>query len=58
MVRIPVGRRGQVAMRTELVLRFDYGATVPWVTRLADGSGLRAIAGPDMIVLRTAVPLP
>ena len=29
----------------ELVLRFDYGRTVPWVTRLEDGV-LRAIAGP------------
>ncbi|HEV2132165.1 MAG TPA: glycoside hydrolase family 15 protein, partial [Longimicrobiaceae bacterium] len=30
----------------------DYGAIVPWVTRLDDGA-LRAIAGPDMVVLRT-----
>ncbi len=44
-------------MKTELVIRFDYGAAVPWVTRLADGSGLRAVAGPDMVVLRTQVPL-
>ena len=41
-------------MRTELVLRFGYGAIVPWVTRLDDGT-LRAIAGPDMVVLRTPV---
>ena len=32
------GDRGQVRMRTELVLRFDYGNTVPWVTRLSDGT--------------------
>lgn len=56
VVRLVVGRRGQVAMRTELVLRFDYGSIVPWVTRLADGT-LRAIAGPDMAVLRTPVTL-
>ena len=37
-------------------LRFDYGSAVPWVTRLEDGA-LRAIAGPDMIVLRTPVEL-
>ena len=43
-------------MRIELVLRFGYGAIVPWVTRLEDGA-LRAIAGPDMVVLRTDVPL-
>ena len=58
LVRLVVGRGGRVAMEMELVLRFDYGASVPWVTRLADGSeGVRAIAGPDMVVLRAAVPL-
>jgi len=56
LVRIVVGLRGRVPMRMELVLRFNYGASVPWVSRLPDGS-LRAIAGPDMTVLRTAVPL-
>jgi GH15 family glucan-1,4-alpha-glucosidase len=55
-VRIVVGRRGRVRMGMELVLRFNYGASVPWVSRLPDGS-LRAIAGPDMTVLRTKVPL-
>ena len=39
--------RGQVPMRMELVIRFDYGSIVPWV-RQADG-GLRAIAGPDAL---------
>src|SRR3546814_18478328 len=43
-------------MRTELVIRFGYGAVVPWVNRLDDGI-LRAIAGPDMLTLRTAAPL-
>lgn len=57
LVRLVIGRRGAVAMQMELVVRFDYGATVPWVTRLPDGSGLQAIAGPDMVVLRTQVPL-
>jgi GH15 family glucan-1,4-alpha-glucosidase len=55
VVRIVRGIRGQVRMRTELVLRFDYGFTVPWVTRLEEGT-LRAIAGPDMVVLRSDVP--
>jgi GH15 family glucan-1,4-alpha-glucosidase len=54
VVRIVVGRRGQLAMRCELVLRFDYGAVVPWVTRADDGT-LQAIAGPDMTVLRTPI---
>jgi GH15 family glucan-1,4-alpha-glucosidase len=56
LARIVVGLRGRVSMRMELVLRFNYGASVPWVSRLPDGS-LRAIAGPDMTVLRTSVPL-
>ena len=54
VVRIVAGERGSVAMRSELVLRFGYGASVPWVTRMDDGT-LRAIAGPDMAVVRTPV---
>ena len=56
LVRLVEGRQGRVAMRTELVLRFEYGAAVPWVTRTEAGA-LRAVAGPDMIELSTAVPL-
>ena len=56
VVRIVRGRRGTVAMRTEVVFRFGYGDNVPWVTRMVDGA-LRAIAGPDMAVLRTPVAL-
>ena len=52
IVRIVYGRRGQVRMQMELVLRFDYGRIVPWVTRLDDGR-LRAVAGPDMVMLDT-----
>jgi GH15 family glucan-1,4-alpha-glucosidase len=56
VVRTVIGKRGRVAMRTQLILRFDYGAIVPWVSRLDDGA-LRAIAGPDMVVIRADVPL-
>ncbi len=56
IVRLVVGERGKVAMCLELVIRFGYGAIVPWVTRLEDGT-LRAIAGPDMLLLRTPVHL-
>ena len=52
IVRLVRGERGRVRMRMELVLRFDYGRTVPWVTRMDDGR-LRAIAGPDMVTLHT-----
>src|SRR5207244_295674 len=57
LVRLVIGRRGRVRMDMEMILRFDYGASVPWVSRLEDGAGLRAVAGPDMVVLRTGVPL-
>ena len=56
VVRTVVGVRGEVAMHVELILRFGYGALVPWVTRYG-GQGLRAIAGPDMVVLYSDVPL-
>jgi GH15 family glucan-1,4-alpha-glucosidase len=56
IVRLVVGKRGSIAMRMELIIRFDYGAVVPWVTRGDDGV-LCAIAGPDMVVLRTPVEL-
>jgi GH15 family glucan-1,4-alpha-glucosidase len=56
IVRTVVGKRGRVAMQTQIILRFDYGAIVPWVSRLDDGV-LRAIAGPDMIVIRADVEL-
>jgi GH15 family glucan-1,4-alpha-glucosidase len=55
-VRIVIGEKGRVPMEAELVLRFGYGAIVPWVRKLGDGT-LRAIAGPDMVVLRTPVHL-
>jgi len=56
IVRFVVGKRGKLAMQTELILRFGYGAIVPWVTRVESGA-LRAIAGPDMVVLHTPVRL-
>jgi GH15 family glucan-1,4-alpha-glucosidase len=54
IVRLVIGTRGKVKMHTELLMRFGYGAIVPWVTRLEDGT-LRGIAGPDMATLRTPV---
>src|ERR1051326_4579541 len=56
LVRLVEGKRGRLAMRTEYVIRFDYGGELPWVTRLDDGT-LCAVAGPDMTVLRTPVAL-
>jgi GH15 family glucan-1,4-alpha-glucosidase len=56
LVRLVVGKRGTVPMSTELIIRFDYGASVPWVRRAANGDRL-VISGPDMLVLRTPVKL-
>jgi GH15 family glucan-1,4-alpha-glucosidase len=53
VVRIVRGLRGAVPMRMQVVFRFDYGHIVPWVTRR--DHGLRAIAGPDALKLRTPV---
>jgi GH15 family glucan-1,4-alpha-glucosidase len=55
IVRMVKGIRGKVAVRMELALRFDYGRTVPWVTHIKNG--VRAIAGPNLAVLRASVPM-
>ena len=57
LVRLVVGKSGSVQMSMDLVLRFDYGYSVPWVSQLDDEAGIKAIAGPDMVVLRTPVEL-
>lgn len=53
IVRMVEGLRGEVQMRMELIIRFDYGRVIPWV-RKRDGA-LEVIAGPDALVLRTPV---
>jgi GH15 family glucan-1,4-alpha-glucosidase len=56
IIRLVVGERGTLAMRMELIIRFGYGAVVPWVTRHHDGT-LHAVAGPDRLVLHAPVAL-
>jgi GH15 family glucan-1,4-alpha-glucosidase len=56
LVRIVAGRSGRAVFQTELVLRFNYGASVPWVNRLDDDT-INAIAGPERLVLRTPAAL-
>jgi GH15 family glucan-1,4-alpha-glucosidase len=55
LMRIVRCDEGEVHMCMELLLRFGYGQMTPWVTRLDDGT-MRAVAGPDMVVLRTSTP--
>jgi GH15 family glucan-1,4-alpha-glucosidase len=59
LVRMVRCERGRVAMRMDLAIRFDYGRTVPWVTtsEVKGECELRAVAGPDMVVLQTKAPL-
>src|SRR4051812_43799625 len=52
VIRIVRCDEGEVSVCMELMLRFGYGVATPWVTRLEDGT-MRAVAGPDMVVLRT-----
>ncbi len=53
VVRIVEGRAGRVTVRSELVLRFDYGMTVPWVQK--DDGGIVAVAGPDAVRLHSRI---
>jgi len=57
LVRLVRGVSGRVRMRMDLVLRFGYGAVVPWVRRTeVDGEQvLLAVGGPDMAALRTPI---
>ncbi len=54
VIRLVRGVAGKVKLRMQLVIRFGFGADIPWVKRTEDGA-LLAICGPDMTVLRTPV---
>jgi GH15 family glucan-1,4-alpha-glucosidase len=63
LVRIVEGRQGRVPVEMSLTLRFDYGSSVPWVSRLPDSTGNVAIAGPNsdrsfLFTARTCRPPP
>ncbi|MGN7103691.1 glycoside hydrolase family 15 protein [Ralstonia holmesii] len=70
LIRIVRGLSGTVDMRMDLTLRFDYGTSIPWVSRVSEVTGapadgpcdmsdcvLRAVAGPNMTTLRTPAPI-
>ena len=52
--RLVEGLRGEVEVTGQLVIRFEYGYQVPWVTQTGDG--IRAIAGPDLVEIDSPVP--
>jgi GH15 family glucan-1,4-alpha-glucosidase len=55
MVRIVEGVSGRVECQCELVMRFDYGAQIPWVHK-RNGQTL-ALAGPDGLAFDSTVKL-
>ena len=55
LFRVVEGRRGEVSMEMDLVIRFAYGSLVPWVRRTDDG--LVAVGGPDLVRLQTPAAL-
>ncbi|MDQ6837825.1 MAG: glycoside hydrolase family 15 protein [Actinomycetota bacterium] len=55
VIRLVEGVSGSVTMTMELVLRFEYGADVPWVRRT--DTGLHAVAGPNAAILTTPAEL-
>ncbi|MGH7040613.1 MAG: glycoside hydrolase family 15 protein, partial [Acetobacteraceae bacterium] len=57
VVRIVHGEAGAVPMHFDLALRFDYGSFIPWVTKRRTGFGIAAIAGPDLAVVHSTIPL-
>ncbi len=57
IVRIVEGVRGRIHMRSELIIRFDYGSLVPWVRKRTHEENTRvALAGPDALCFRTPAP--
>jgi GH15 family glucan-1,4-alpha-glucosidase len=56
LLRQVKGIRGTMPMWADLVVRFDYGNGVPWVTSLKDGR-IQFIAGPDRLILQSDVPV-
>jgi GH15 family glucan-1,4-alpha-glucosidase len=54
IIRIIKGERGSLTFCSELIVRFGYGAIVPWATRI-DPETVRLVAGPDMLVLRSQI---
>jgi GH15 family glucan-1,4-alpha-glucosidase len=55
LVRVVEAIGGAVDVALHLTIRFNYGLAIPWVQRIE--GGLTAVAGPDGLVLRSAIPL-
>ena len=55
LIRLVCGQKGRVRMRTEIVLRFDYGCGIPWVRQHLGGPV--AVAGANAVQFITPVAL-
>lgn len=55
LCRVVRGIQGRVELELDLVIRFDFGATKPWVRRR--DYGISAIAGPNALEVRSPVRL-
>jgi GH15 family glucan-1,4-alpha-glucosidase len=55
LIRLVRGDKGRVPMRTELIMRFDYGRGIPWVRQQFGGP--HAVAGPNALQFVTPVEL-
>src|SRR5947207_5554894 len=55
LIRLVRGDKGRVPMRTELIMRFDYGRGIPWVRQHFGGP--QAVAGPNALQFITPVEL-
>jgi len=56
VVRIVEGLEGEVEMDSVLVVRFGYGISVPWVSRI-DGGAISLVAGASMLLFRPGAPM-
>ncbi|MGG5289696.1 glycoside hydrolase family 15 protein [Pseudomonas shirazensis] len=54
VIRIVEGLAGETSFEMDLVLRFDYGRSVPWVEKI-DPLTLSAVAGPDRLILASSI---
>ena len=54
LMRRVTGVKGEVKMALSLVVRPDYGSTIPWASRLKDGR-MQYVSGPDRLVLQTPI---
>jgi len=54
VIRRVRGIRGTVELEQELIMRFSYGTTVPWVRQLENEErpAMLAVAGPDALIMR------